>query len=357
MKIAIIINDITMPGGLSRVAMNFLESQALFHDVELTVVSVASKFEQIQNESIEYLGLSPLHGVSSIRKVMWYIECLRAVQRYVNDNKFDVVISFGTAMTLLMSFCHFHRAKLWGAEHSAYSFGSKLRRFAKRFCYPKLDKLVCLTHFDKETYYDKYLENVVVIPNFNILSNSLPTIERTNKNIIFVGRYNKVKGVDYLLDIIENYSQRNSSWQFSLFGEGELESWLKEEVCKRQLERVVRVNSPTRNIGIEYERASILVLTSRSEGFPMVLLEAQAYGLPIVAFDCETGPNEIISNGIDGYLINDFDVEEFVDKLILISTNEKIRGELSTNALKNSKRFEQNSIIKLWEQEFKKNKF
>ena len=94
-------------------------------------------------------------------------------------------------------------------------------------------------------------------------------------------------------------------------------------------------------------------MTSRFEGLPMVLLEAKSYGLPIISFDCITGPQEIVKNNEDGYLIPNGNNELMVRGLQNLIQNEKLRAHLSNNAYTNSSEFHLKQILPLWEDLFK----
>lgn len=353
MKILYLINDITMPGGLSRVTMNLVDEFASLHgEYQVHALSAAAKFDKVEHSNIDYLDMPALHGLNAVGKLSWYSSLRDEVETYVNEHDYQIVIAVGTAMTLFASFCRFHKARLWGAEHLAHNHYGVLRKVIKRWRYPKLERLICLTHADKHRYYDKYLKNVAVIPNFTNFS-SVNVEYSNNQKFLFVGRYNEMKGIDYLVDIIKLVHEQCSDWVFTLYGEGEKKSWLLEQVEKMNLNHVVHINEPTDDISKEYQQSGIYILTSRNEGFPMVLLEAQAHGLPIVSFDCETGPSEIIQNGKDGYLVSTFDTKEFADKLIALANDSEQRRKLSQNAFKNRQRFSKTAIIELWKEQFR----
>ena len=89
-------------------------------------------------------------------------------------------------------------------------------------------------------------------------------------------------------------------------------------------------------------------MTSRYEGLPLVLLEAKQYGLPIVSFNCPTGPSEIVIDGENGYLINDFDIEEMSNRIIELIKNEKLREDFSKNSMKDTDKFNKDKILKQW---------
>lgn len=351
-KILYLINDITMPGGLSRVTLNLIHEFCGLHgDIDVKAVSAAAKFTRIEHSHIDYLDMPALHGLNPMQKIKWYLRLKKNVERYVDQQGYDVVIAVGTAMTLFASFCRFQHAQLWGAEHLAHNHYGILRKAFKRWRYPKLNRLICLTQLDKERYYDTYLHSVSVIPNFTNFAD-VDVSSNRKKNILFVGRYNQMKGVDYLVDIIKKSHVRCPEWHFILFGEGEKKEWLLNELSVNGLTEVVTVNEPTPHISDAYQQAGFYILTSRNEGFPMVLLEAQAHGLPIVSFDCETGPSEIIRDEEDGFLIPTFDVDAFADKVALLANDDDCRTQMSQRALINRQRFSKDAIVQLWLKEF-----
>ncbi|MEZ9552413.1 glycosyltransferase family 4 protein [Vibrio breoganii] len=353
-KILFLINDITMPGGLSRVTLNLVkEFDFLSDEFEVHALSATAKFQSSNHQNIHYLNLPALHGLTAVEKICWYRMLKSRVEEYVEENQYDLVISVGTAMVICTSFCCFHKAELWGAEHLAYNHYGRFRKFLKRWRYPKLTRLICLTESDKELHYDKYLSQVSVIPNFTEFA-EIDTTYSNKASILFVGRFNRMKGVDYLVDIIKCVSEQCPRWHFNLYGEGAMKLWMEEQISKSELSAYVTIHNPTKHISLVYQQSGIFILTSRNEGFPMVLLEAQAHGVPVVSFDCETGPSEIITDGEDGYLIPPFDTQAFADRLAELVNDGDLRKSMSEQALINRQRFDKSSIISLWLALFRK---
>jgi glycosyltransferase involved in cell wall biosynthesis len=114
----------------------------------------------------------------------------------------------------------------------------------------------------------------------------------------------------------------------------------------------VELTSPKQNITAEYLQASIFVLSSRFEGLPLVLIEAMAMGLPIVSFDCETGPRDIVEDNVTGILVPALDVNQLAIELDNLMADEKKRTLFSQNALKNVKKFDIKKIVDMWESLF-----
>src|SRR5690606_30927743 len=121
---------------------------------------------------------------------------------------------------------------------------------------------------------------------------------KESKSIIAIGRYTFQKGFDKLIEIWNQFVKEYripSGWKLQIIGQGEDQELLERLIKKYELKNVELVG-PTSNIGLYYSEASFLVMTSRFEGLPMTLIEAQSYGLPIISFDCLTGPSEVLNN-------------------------------------------------------------
>jgi glycosyltransferase involved in cell wall biosynthesis len=211
--------------------------------------------------------------------------------------------------------------------------------------------LISLTRFD-EPKLKKLNNKVFIIPN-SISFTPIQSAKLENKTILSIGRLDYLKGYDLLIEVFERYCRSNKDWKLRIIGDGPLREQITKIIIEKGLTNRISLITMSNTIMEEYLNASIYVMTSRSEGLPMVLLEAQAFGLPIVAFDCETGPSEIIQNGISGYLIANYDIDEMKEKLIELSNNPLKRIEFGKNALENIKRFHPEEIFYKWEMVFR----
>ncbi|EAL5964157.1 glycosyltransferase family 4 protein, partial [Campylobacter jejuni] len=180
----------------------------------------------------------------------------------------------------------------------------------------------------------EYHQNIQVIPNF------IPFIpERTRdykqKNILSIGRFelNDEKGFLRLIEIW-NLVQKNEKyrdWTLTIIGEGELNDSIKEKIKENKLENII-LKPFTKEIEEEYLKASIYVMTSHFEGFPMVLIESSSYALPLVAFNIDTGPSDIIDDKKNGFLIEDGNLQEFANKLSILMDDENLRRTMGISA-------------------------
>ena len=213
----------------------------------------------------------------------------------------------------------------------------------------QLDKLVVLTDKDKASWVE--LSNVVAIPDplsFQPSSRS----ELGNKRVIAVGRYSYEKGYDMLLSAWKKVAQECSGWRLDIFGDGDKSS-LEQLIESLNIDRdTCALHGRTSDIEKEYVDSSLFVCSSRFEGFGMVIVEAMACGLPVVSFDCPWGPGSIISDGRDGVLVENANVDALADKIIQVLSAKDYMHELAQNAVDKSKKYRLESIALKWKSLF-----
>ncbi|MFV0530342.1 MAG: glycosyltransferase family 4 protein [Flavobacteriales bacterium] len=205
---------------------------------------------------------------------------------------------------------------------------------------------VTLTKQDQEAWGN--LKNSLTIPNPIIFEIQEKSADYSNKTILSVGRIHYQKGFDLLIDIWEKIEKRFPDWNLKIVGRREgVKDNLDEIIEKKNLNRIKMI-SATKDIQKYYYESSLYVSTSRYEGFPLTFLEAQACGLPIVSFDCSTGPSEIIKDNEDGLLATYLDEQDLADKLMILMKDEEKRREFGVKAKENVKRFDLDIIMKKW---------
>ena len=195
------------------------------------------------------------------------------------------------------------------------------------------------------------LDNVTMIPDpLPLKMEEKSTLQ--SKRIVTIGRYSYEKGYDYLLRIWALVEKKYPDWQLNVYAMGDPTPYVKLMDELSVDPRRCHLNSSLVDVESEYLRSSILVQPSRAEGFGLVLVEAMACGLPVVAFDCENGPRSLITDGEDGFLIPPYDVELFADRLMLLMDDERLRAEMGEKGLLKSQHYHISKIACQWEQLF-----
>lgn len=211
----------------------------------------------------------------------------------------------------------------------------------------KYDHVVVLTERDK--VYRSYLNKKTVIPNIVASSNEkLATL--TNKKVISVGRLDKFKNFKDQIVIWNEISKKHPDWTLHIYGEGSEKSNLQRLIESYHLEEKVLLHGYAQQIDKVYSGAAIFVFTSLAEGFGLVLLEAMQAGVPAVSYKTPCGPEDIITNGVDGFLVEMNDLQTFKNRIFELIENEEKRKKMGKKAHEKSNYFAPDVIMKKWDQ-------
>ncbi|NDV82678.1 glycosyltransferase family 4 protein [Bacteroides sp. 51] len=214
----------------------------------------------------------------------------------------------------------------------------------------KLSSFVVLTREDAAKWTE--LSNISVIHNpLPFFPDKFSTTE--NKEVIAVGRYVYQKGFDILIDSWQHVAQRHPSWKLRIYGEGEREP-LQAQIDRLGLTETCILEHAVPNIIDKYCESSIFVLSSRYEGFGMVIVEAMSCGVPPVSFTCPSGPRDIIDDGIDGLLVENGNVEQLAEKISALITDNELRKKMGEQARIDVERFRIENIGKQWDALFRR---
>lgn len=215
----------------------------------------------------------------------------------------------------------------------------------------KADLVVALTEGDAEDW-RKINQNVFVIPNVVHLNESVKTCSCQEKSVIYVGRFSSQKDIQSLLGIWNRVNEKHPDWQLKIYGDGELKDQCMPII--QGMDANIHVFPPTPAIMEKYFESSILILTSLYEPFGLVLPEAMSYGLSVVSFDCPYGPVDIITDGLDGFLIKNRDIQAFADRVCQLIEDEELRHRMGQNGIASSQRYRADVIMPKWINLFEK---
>ena len=212
--------------------------------------------------------------------------------------------------------------------------------------------LVALTEGDGRCWKNHGVRNVRIIPNpLPFLPSRLNQSNKEKGRILYVGRLDKQKRVDRLIDAFALLADRYPSWYICMFGEGTCQAQLEKQVKHLKLENRIRFNAPTNRVVDEYQQSQFFVLSSDYEGFGLVLIEAMACGTPVVATDCPFGPSDIIEDGVTGLLAR-MDVHDLAKKMEWMITHEDERKMMGIKACQAAAKYNKEEILKEWERAY-----
>lgn len=267
------------------------------------------------------------------------------VSLYPSESSFIPDIKDGSKKVLELHYCKFFRLQY--GRRGLLGWIDKLRTRQDEQIVRRFDKFVVLTNEDRG--YWGNLPNIEVIPNAAMhVSDAYSDV--MNKRVIAVGRLDYQKGFDRLIQAwqLVQHTGKFTDWKLDIFGQGEWQEMLQQMIGKAGLQDTAQLNRPTKQIGEEYVKSDMLVMSSNYEGFPMVMIEAMACGLPVVSFDYKCGPKDIIQSGINGLLVPNGDIQALADAMMKVMEDEAYRKMLSLNARKVVDTYSEQAVMSQW---------
>jgi glycosyltransferase involved in cell wall biosynthesis len=229
-----------------------------------------------------------------------------------------------------------------------YFSSTKIKLIFKELSAKKFTKFVGLS---KESLKEWNLKNGAIIPN-PLWFEASRFAHLKSKKVIAIGRHSYEKGLDRILEIWQKVIEKHPDWSLEIYGKSNENQELQKLANSLNINNNVTFFEPVENINDKYLEASIVAMTSRTEGFGMVLIEAMALGLPCVAYDCPCGPRSIIQNNENGFLVEDGNIDSFVQKMELLIEDENLRIQMGKNAHKSIKIYDLDSIMQQWKSLF-----
>lgn len=290
-----------------------------------------------------------------VSKVKVYPEIISSLNKVVKENKIDVIIDVDVDLSFFTLTLKLWNSKIkvisWEHFHYKENLGLRRRGWARQLAKKYADAIVVLTEQDKLAYEEDGKTNTQI----SVISNFLDYVpqqqaELKAKKVLAIGNLIPVKGFDMLIKSWAGVKKRDCSdgWILQIVGDGTEKNNLIQQAEELRVSDSVKFIAPTTEIWNYYLNSSIFVLSSRYEGFGLVLLEAESAGLPSVVFDCPMGPREIVIDGEDSFLIPANDEAEMTKKICLLMQNDSLRKVMGAKAKENAKRFAKESIVDEW---------
>ena len=369
MKIIYCTHSTYNPGGMERVLLNKVTYLSQLPGWEVSVVTTDQNQrppfypfpEKVRMTDLE-INYSEDNEKGAWKKITGYLrkrkEHKRKLTALLLKEKPDIVVSLypsessfipdikdGSKKVLELHYCKFFRLQY--GRKGLLGWIDKLRTHQDEQIVRRFDKFVVLTNEDRG--YWGNLPNIEVIPNAAMhVSDAYSDV--MNKRVIAVGRLDYQKGFDRLIQAwqLVQHTGKFTDWKLDIFGQGEWREMLQQMIDKAELQNTVCLNRPTKQIGEEYVKSDMLVMSSNYEGFPMVMIEAMACGLPVVSFDYKCGPKDIIQTGINGLLVPNGDIQALADAMMEVMEDEAYRKMLSLNARKVVDTYSEQAVMSQW---------
>ena len=352
MNIIYVIEDYSENGGVERIVSdkaNTLSTQ-YHHNVTLISVYRDNRKEQFKlDDGINLIHLDVPFAKRTTNSIIRLISRLYTIfiailrlNKEIKGLHSDIIFFTTTLGAILLPFCRTKARKIY-ESHLARNFNP----FNKLFFLTELraERIVCLTSGDAKEY--KYAKRVDIIPNY--INDVKSHVEDYSvKKAIAVGRLEYQKGFDILIDCWKEISRQYPNWQLDIYGEGSCKEELQKQIYSLQLEDKVKLCGRNNNIIEAYPQYSLHLMTSRFEGQGIVLIEAQACGLPSVVFNYEYGANDIIENEYNGILVEQGNCKKYIEAVMKMMSSEELRKEYGTNALTIGKCYYKENIFNRW---------
>ena len=244
----------------------------------------------------------------------------------------------------------YHNTKIHRKEKARSLKGRAVAGIADCFDYGivsrKFDKHILLTQEEKHLYWSGN-KDVAVIPN-PLPFKSKEMAELKDRRIIAVGRLVYQKNFSSLIRAFASVARQYPEWRLDIYGEGEERNQLSGLIKDLGLDGVVSLRGTTKNIQEEMLSSSILALSSRFEGMPMTMIEAISCGLPVVSYACHCGPRDIITDGVNGFLVPEGDERMLSERICYLIEHEEERKRMGREAFESSSRYELSTVIREW---------
>ncbi|RDU65256.1 glycosyltransferase family 4 protein [Helicobacter didelphidarum] len=347
-KLMIILRDITENGGGERVCANLVNAFLESFKVEVEIVSFyrlnpAPFYKILPQAQITYLSSSTILTKNKVKKfwnkTLYRLYLSYKAMKYIKKSHATIVLANDGVFIPFSKIKNINLLRIWHIK-----IPKKKKRIFDRF------KTIIVLSSRNLAQWQHYHNNVKVIPNFLPIMPSIQT-QYDKKRILAAGRMSTEKGFDRLINTYAMIAKEIPDWELVIAGDGILKHELQAQIEFLGLQEYIKLLPFTQDMESLYLSASICVMSSYTEGFSMVLLEAGSYGLPCVSFDIEAGPKDIIEDSKSGYLIPDNDCELYAKKLKALVDDKNLRETMGQSAREIvKKKFGKESIMLLWKE-------
>ena len=344
-KICIFNGDMSRGGGTERITQAL--ANCLIDELDVTVLNLNN------DAGISYFPLHENVRFHILKKKKVYEKILELV-RYLRRNRFEVLIDVDIMLGIYalpaLAFCPKTKLISWEMFNLRNNIGSKHTELIRKICLRRSAYYVNQTKGDMEAFQREMPVRcpITYIHNPCEYDKEYDGYDVDSKVIVTAGHFYYTKGYDLAIETAKLVFEKHPDWKWHFYGDGKELERCKTKVRKYKLENNVIFCGRTNDIITEYKKAAMYVMTSRTEGFGLVLTEAKACNLPTLAFDCEFGPREIIEDGKSGYLVPAFEITQMADRICELIDNKEKRIVFAEHAGDNLDQFSTEAFKRQW---------
>ena len=344
--------DITRSGGTERVAVMIANELVKTRQMKIEFLSLVEQSkmpfyhidDQIERYTLGQEWKNPGPG---------YLSYLPKLKKYLREHSIDIIIDIDIVLDCLsIPTAKATHTKVITWEHFNCNFELSVfyRRLIAKYAAKHSDYIVTLTNRDARCFGEKLgrTEKIGTIYNPMITEGAFTQKAPRENWIVTAGRLVYQKGIEYLSQVTVPVLQKHPDWKWIILGEGSDRTILEDTIKQYHLEDRLVLKGQVKDIEEYLRKAKLYVMTSRYEGLPMTLLEAMTYEVPIISFDIDTGPDEIIHDGVNGFLIPPFQCEQMVEKIDMLIEDEELRSQFEKKSKSEIVKFRIENIIPKW---------
>ncbi|HIE5767784.1 TPA: glycosyltransferase [Proteus mirabilis] len=350
-NINLFVLDITLKGGIERFSINLANA-------------LSKNGYKVTIYSLHKTNLQPLYPMSELvcleyvseykftdrkYKLTTLYSCYKLRKNNISLNENCTNISTHPITTIILNFLGFNMRNLIASEHSSYNSHGKLICFLRKWAYSKVKRIITQTKNGHDSFKNINLDSTTIYNSTtNFDDDKQWKINLNDKFVcLTVARLEPVKQIENFLKIAKKIQDLKINIIFWIVGDGSEQDKLKSLSKKLGLNDTVIFYPATNEVYEFYKKASLYIITSKSESFSMTMTEAMSYSVPVISNKSLVGPSEVITHSFDGFLCSDNDIDQFCNYIQSVYDSKQLI-DMKKNALNTSRKFHEDEIIKQW---------